>query len=182
MDAYQTSTEHCNTARRQLHDSLYSSLTFSTTHTHTLQQCMLQHSSSKSIHSTASWKQVQQQFDYICAAQFVNCLTCLVTQYICVPVHTVWQFTKQTWLGKQSFTFMEALCLWFMALQRSPGAAGGLGLCVTQQPEVLLRNVLHCTVAFTCPASHAFKLLPHAFIAMAMAWQNTGIWHGTVKG
>lgn len=64
---------------------------------------------------------------------------------------------------------MEALCLWFMALQRNPGAAGGLGLRATQEPEVLFRNVLHCTGAFTCPASRALKLLPRAFIAMAMA-------------
>lgn len=100
------------------------------THTHTFQQCMLQHSSlkrSKSIHSTALWKQVRQEFDYICATPFVNRLTCLVTQYICVPAHTVWQFTKQTWLGKQSFALMEAVYgLWL--LQRNPGAVVGSGL------------------------------------------------------
>lgn len=110
MDAYQTSTERYNTALSITQQSLELSHFFH--NTHTFQQCMLQHSSlnrSNSIHSTALGKQVQQQFDYICATPFVNCLTCLVTQYICVPAHTVWHFTKQTWLGKQTFAFMASV-------------------------------------------------------------------------
>lgn len=159
MDAYQTSTECYNPALSITWQPLQQSHFFHNTHADTymharthariLKQCMLQHTSfsrSKSIHSTVLLKQVQQQFDYICATPFVNCLTCLVTQYICIPTHTVWQFTKQTWLGKQSFDFMEAVyglwllhCWWNRAV------------CYTTAGSALMECVaLHSSTHLSC--------------------------------